>query len=305
MLAIGGALVVAGLGLWLHLGRSSPQHHMIGLVLFAVIAATLAVVAPRPCDVESAYFCVNVLHDPQRPSGRVLLLDDLRHSYVDLEDPTYLGLTYAQTMSDVTESIAPAGSALDAVHIGGGGFTMPRYLAATRPGTQNTVLELDPTLVDVAEDDLGLVVDDRLHITTGDARVNLRKLPTGSADLIIGDAFGGQAVPWHLTTREFVGDIARVLSDDGVYAINLIDRPPLGFARAEVATLRDVFDHVAVVAPADAHRRQRWWQLHPRGQRHARCRCRRSPTATGRAATTRWSSATPPGWTRSSTVPTC
>jgi spermidine synthase len=199
--------------------------------------------------VESAYFCVNVLHDPARPSGRVLVLDDLRHSYVDLDDPTYLGLTYAQTMSDVTASIAPEGEAIDAVHIGGGGFTMPRYLAATRPGTMNTVLELDPTLVDVAEDDLGLVVDDRLHITTGDARVNLRSLPTDSADLVIGDAFGGQAVPWHLTTREFIDDIERVLNDGGVYAINLIDRPPLGFARAEVATLRAVFEHVAVVAP--------------------------------------------------------
>ena len=29
------------------------------------------------------------------------------------------------------------------VHVGGGGFTMPRYLAATRPGTRSVVLELD------------------------------------------------------------------------------------------------------------------------------------------------------------------
>lgn len=249
VIAIGGALVLAGLILWVHLGRLSSQQNMVGLVVLALASTVLAIAAPRPCDVESAYFCVNVLHDPARPSGRILLLDDLRHSYVDLDDPTYLGLSYAQAMSDVVATLAAPGASIDAVHIGGGGFTMPRYLTATRPGTTNTVLELDPTLVEVAEDDLGLVVDDQMNITTGDARVNLRKLPDASADLVIGDAFGGQAVPWHLTTREFVADIARVTGDDGVYTINLIDRPPLGFARAEVATLRAVFAHVAVIAP--------------------------------------------------------
>jgi spermidine synthase len=250
VLAVGGALVLAGVALWGHLGWRSRPQHMSSLVFFAIGSAALAVAAPRPCQIESAYFCVNVLHDTERPTGRILLLDDLRHSYVDLNDPTYLGFSYAQTMSDVTATIAPPGQPIDAVHIGGGGFTMPRYLAATRQGTMNTVLELDPTLVDVAKDQLGLVVDDHLTITTGDARVNLRRVPTDSADLVIGDAFGGQAVPWHLATREFLRDIARVLRHDGVYANNLIDYPPLGFARAEVVTLRAVFAHVAVIAPA-------------------------------------------------------
>jgi spermidine synthase len=249
VLSIGGALVAAGLGLWWYLGRPAAEQHVMGLVVFAVGAGAFAIVAPRPCQVESAYFCVNVLHDTARPSGRILLLDDLRHSYVDLDDPTYLGLSYAQAMSDVLETLAPAGEPIAAVHIGGGGFTMPRYLEATRPGTANTVLEVDPTLVDVAEDDLGLVPDEQLEIVIGDARVHLRDVETGSTDLVIGDAFGGQAVPWHLTTEEFVEDVQRVLRPGGVYTINLIDRPPLGFARAEVATLRAVFDHVAVIAP--------------------------------------------------------
>ncbi|MBI5087664.1 MAG: fused MFS/spermidine synthase [Actinobacteria bacterium] len=251
VLSIGGALVAAGAGLWWYLGRPGGEQHVMGLVVFALGAGAFAITAPQPCQVESAYFCVNVLHDTARPSGRILLLDDLRHSYVDLDDPTYLGLSYAQTMSDVLATVAPAGQSIVAVHIGGGGFTMPRYLEATRPGTSNTVLEVDPTLVDVAEDELGLVPDDSLDIVIGDARVHLRDVETASADLVIGDAFGGQAVPWHLTTKELIEDVQRVLRDSGVYTINLIDRPPLGFARAEVATLRAVFAHVAVVAPPD------------------------------------------------------
>ena len=57
-------------------------------------------------------------------------------------------------------------------------------------------------------------------------------------------------MPWHLTTREFVTELARVLRDGGILAQNVIDLPPLDFLRAELATMRDVFEHVAVIAPA-------------------------------------------------------
>ena len=48
-------------------------------------------------------------------------------------------------------------------------------------------------------------------------------------------------MPWHLTTREAVREVERVLTGDGTYVVNMIDRGPLGFARAEVATLADEF----------------------------------------------------------------
>ena len=58
-------------------------------------------------------------------------------------------------------------------------------------------------------------------------------------------------MPWHLTTREMVREVARVLTEEGVYVINLLDYGPLAFARAEVATLTEVFDHVALATEAD------------------------------------------------------
>jgi hypothetical protein len=42
-------------------------------------------------------------------------------------------------------------------------------------------------------------------------------------DLIYGDAFNDFSVPWHLTTREFNEKLANLLSDQGVYMINIID----------------------------------------------------------------------------------
>ena len=72
----------------------------------------------------------------------------------------------------------------------------------------------------------------------------MRRLPPASQDIALGDAFGDLAVPWHLTTREFVADLHRVLRPGGFYMMNLIDYPPHRFLRAEVATLSEFFDHV-------------------------------------------------------------
>ena len=144
---------------------------------------------------------------------------------------------------------AQPGSPIDALHLGGGGFTMPRYIEATRPGSRSLVLELDPEVLATARDELGLVTGDDLVVRTGDARIGITEAATDGYDLVVGDAFGGLAVPWHLTTRELVAEVARVLRPEGVYILNVIDYPPLRFARAELATLRDVFPHVAVLGP--------------------------------------------------------
>ena len=41
-----------------------------------------------------------------------------------------------------------------------------------------------------------------------------------------------------------------MLRPGGIYAVNIIDYPPLRLARAQLATLADVFEHVAVFGPA-------------------------------------------------------
>ena len=68
----------------------------------------------------------------------------------------------------------PAARPLDALHIGGGGFTFPRYLAATRPGSRSTVLEIDPAVLDLARDELGLRTSRALQVRIGDARLGIR-----------------------------------------------------------------------------------------------------------------------------------
>jgi spermidine synthase len=250
ILGLGGALVLVGALLW----RSLPSRREgspAAMIAVALLAAGMTAGVQGPCDYESAYFCARIVPDPARDGGRTLWLDTLRHSYVDLDDPTYLEFSYAQALSDALATVAPPGEPLDVLHIGGGGFTLPRYLEATRPGSRSLVLELDPTLVEIAERRLGLVRGPDLRVDVGDARLGILEQPGDAYDVAIGDAFGGLSVPWHLTTVEFLAQVDRTLRPDGVYLLNLIDYPPLAFARAEAATLRNVWEHVALIVPPE------------------------------------------------------
>lgn len=252
IVAVGSALVAAGFLLWLSLGRPRPSSTTLALALVGALGAGgLAWASDGPCDVETRYHCARVVPDKARPGGRALWLDILRHSYVDLDDPTHLELRYSKGFADVISARRPpgAGRPPDVLHIGGGGFTMPRYLSARYPGSRHTVYEIDPDLVELARDKLGLVTGPDLRVEVGDARLLMRRLPAQSQDIALGDAFGDLAVPWHLTTREFIDDVRRVLRPGGFYMLNLIDYPPLRFVRAQVATLAAVFDHVLVMAP--------------------------------------------------------
>ncbi len=252
LIILGGVIVVV----MRRSGSRPPRGPAVTSVLLLIVPVGLLGVfverALNPCERETAYFCARVIPDlAPCTGGLTLYLDTLRHSCVHPDDPQRLDFTYAQILGDVIAAVAPDGAPVDALHIGGGGFTMPRYLQSADPGSTSLVLELDPALVQIARDELGLQTSPDLQVRVGDARLGIREAADDAFDLAIGDAFGGLAVPWHLATREFVEQVDRVLRPGGVYAINVIDHPPLGFVRAEAATLSAVFEHVALIGPPD------------------------------------------------------
>jgi len=261
LLLTGGALVATGLVVALALPKlaavpagvpaaapSAPPLMAVGLL--AAVTGGWLVAADGPCEVETRYYCASVVEDPAREGGRTLVLDGLRHSYVDLDDPAHLEFRYTQRIGDVLE-VQPGGP-LDVLHLGGGGFSVPRHLAAVRPGSRSTVLEVDPEIPEIGRRQLGLLAGPDLVVEVGDARTAITEQPDDAYDVVVGDAFGSLAVPWHLTTREMVDEVRRVLRPGGVYVLNVIDNPPLDFARAETATLLAAFADVAVMAPPTA-----------------------------------------------------
>ena len=249
VVSLGLAALVLGLGLWV--GRAHWRRAPLWVVLLGLISVALPVVTPSPCTVETAYHCARVVDDPARSTGRLLVLDDLVHSYVDERDPTYLSLAYVQVIASVADVVSPAGQRLSALHLGAGGLTIPRYLSATRPGSVSRVLEIDGGVPGLDRAELLPHPIPGVQVDIGDARVRLAREQSNTRDLVVGDAFGGLAVPWHLTTIEVTTEIARVLRRDGIYAVNVIDFPPNAFIRAEVATIAAVLPNIALVSPPD------------------------------------------------------
>jgi MFS family permease len=241
VLGLAGLVGLTGLALTAYLGgRVGAVAVLVGL------GGTLgAVVVPAPCDTETAYSCARITVDPARPTGRTLWLNAAEHSYVDIADPRHLEYGYTRMIGSLVDVAAPPGAPLDTLHLGAGGLTLPGYLAATRPASRSRVLEVDGALLRL--DAERLRVPRGLSQWVGDARVGIGREPDGAWQLVIGDAFGHLAVPWHLTTKEMTSEIRRVLRPGGTYALNVIDTPRGRFVRAEAATLAAVFAHIAVV----------------------------------------------------------
>ena len=206
---------------------------------------------PPPYDIQATHSIVSIEGDPSRPTGRMVFLDGHESSYVDLADPTHLEFSYVRRIGDVIDLLRPARQPIDVLHVGGGGFTLPRYVAATRPRSRQVVYEYDGELVRIAREHLGLAASPGMRVRVGDARARLAERASSSADVIVGDAFAGVVVPAHLATVEFAREVRRVLRPDGVYLLNVIDCPPLRVSRAEAATLLEAFEHVALVAERD------------------------------------------------------
>ncbi|MFI6585774.1 spermidine synthase [Embleya sp. NPDC050493] len=202
-----------------------------------------------------------LMPDIDRPRAWLLTLNDSPQSYVDLDQPEHLEFEYTRRLGHVVDLVAEPGAPIAALHLGGGGLTLPRYIAATRPGSVQTVAELDGELVALVLEHLPLPTGRTMDVRTGDARAELTARPDDSADLVIADVFGGAQVPAHLTSREFAAEVARVLRPGGVYAANIADGGDLDFARAQVATLRAVFPEVALMAEPGVLRGRRFGNL--------------------------------------------
>jgi spermidine synthase len=180
----------------------------------------------------------------------VLAVDGVLQSYVDLDDPTYLKLPFTVWIGQVLDRYGVHGSPVSAVHVGGGGFSLPRYLAATRPGSEQTVFELDGQLVDLVREHLDLDGVPGMRVHVQDGRSGIEGMPDGEADLVVQDAFRGGDPVTDLATVEFLREIARVLRPGGLYVTNMWGAVDLGFVLRAVASVTTVFPHILAFAEA-------------------------------------------------------
>ncbi|MFF9809523.1 spermidine synthase [Streptomyces coeruleorubidus] len=199
-----------------------------------------------------------LMPDIDRERAWLLTVDGAPQSYVDLDDPTHLEFEYARRLGHALDVVGEPGRALDVVHLGGGALTLPRYVAVTRPGSRQDVVEADRGLLELVAEHLPLPQGARVALHAADAREWLENAAGGSADVIVADVFGGSRVPAHLTSVAHVRQAARVLRGSGAYLANLPDAAPFDFLRSQLATLATVFEELVLIAEPGVLRGRRF-----------------------------------------------
>ncbi|MCX5383730.1 spermidine synthase [Streptomyces sp. NBC_00083] len=196
--------------------------------------------------------------DVDRKRAWLLTVDGAPQSYVDLDDPTYIEFEYLRRLAHVVDCAADEGAPLDVLHLGGGALTLPRYVAATRPGSRQDVVDADRALIQLVREHLPVPPDAGIEVHAADAREWVERAPAASADLLVADVFGGSRVPAHLTSLTYAQAAQRVLKPGGVYAANLADGAPFTFLRSQLATFGAVFAEVALIAEPSVLRGRRF-----------------------------------------------
>jgi len=207
---------------------------------------------------ESDYFTIKLMKYPIKGGtveGEALILDNLIHSINDVNDPDFLDYDYIRIYEELVGWQMLKRTSVDALFIGGGGYTFPRYMEATYPGARIDVVEIDPEVTYVVHEYLGLPRSTTIRSFNEDGRwFVMNSKDKGRYDFIFGDAFNDLSIPYHLTTREFAQQMKQLLKPDGLLIANLIDSVSEGlFLPSYIRTLEEVFGkgnvNLLVLAP--------------------------------------------------------
>ncbi len=193
---------------------------------------------------ESNYYTIGVWGE--EGGLKVLSLDCLIHSYVIPDEPTAMKYEYLKAFAEVVSYKTRENRTPRVLHLGGGGYSFPRFVEAIYPESVNDVVEIDPLVTQVAHEQLGLPFNTSIKTYNDDARLFLIERETGyKYHFVIGDVFNDLATPYHLTTLEFDRLVKANLEADGIYLVNIIDDYGQGiYLLSFIQTLKQAFQHV-------------------------------------------------------------
>lgn len=176
--------------------------------------------------------------------SRYLLIDGGTHTIVDRITGNTV-FPYAVVMDIPRRMFKHPGDVL-LIGLGGGSIAQSYY----RHGWRVETAEIDAKVVGIAEQYFSLSVDSA-HVNVMDGRRFLEKTDH-TYDLIVMDAFGSSAIPFHLVTREMFALVKSHLKPGGIFAMNTETREWHDIlTRSLAATLETSFSHVTALPTAE------------------------------------------------------
>jgi spermidine synthase len=96
----------------------------------------------------------------------------------------------------------------------------------------------------------------KINFIFGDARIKIKETPAGRYDLLIVDAFSGDAIPVHLLTLEAINEYRRHLAPGGIILFHISNRYlnfiPVLFSNADYLNAYACYQSNRVTADSDA-----------------------------------------------------
>ena len=190
--------------------------------------------------------------DPERDGAWVLFVGGEEQSTLFPATPARLVYEYLARMGHALDLTAPAGAPLRVLHLGGGALTFPRYVEATRPGSTQTVVDLDSELMPFVLDSFPLAHPELAKILIGDVRELLAEAAgDGPFDVTVLDIALGPDSPARLLEQSFAAELVASVTREGLLLVNIGDDPPLRTTHALVRAFRAAGASVWVTAQAD------------------------------------------------------
>jgi SAM-dependent methyltransferase len=112
------------------------------------------------------------------------------------------------------------------MRVGVVGLGVGTLAAYAQPGDYYRFYEINPEVLRMAERYFSFLKDcqGKVDVVLGDARLSLEREPSQAFDVLVLDAFSGDAIPTHLLTSEALAIYERHLKPDGVLAIHISNR---------------------------------------------------------------------------------
>lgn len=193
-----------------------------------------------------------------------MLAGDTAQSWVHTGDPLHLEFEYVQRVCETLDATVlrrAADESLRVVHLGGGGLTIPRWVAARRPGTAQVVCEPDADLIEQVRTTMPWPRRAGIRVRPIDGRTGLEAMPPASFDALILDAFAGPRVPASLATGEFLEEVAARRRPGAIFVANITDKAPFTWARRFTAAVRTVHRSLTVCAEVPVWKGRRFGNL--------------------------------------------
>ena len=230
---------------------------VVGLIIAGVYQLLLLILRARGIFVTRTKFGLTMIFDSADADGTPIRLLNVNGtfqsvSYIAPELRFELCVHYHRMMAQVIQQVAARGHV---VVMGGGGFSLPKFLATHMKGAVIDAIEIDPKIVLLAREHFFLdealaTASSKLHVIEDDAWKVLQDADASSIDVLVNEVFAGRKLLGPLGTTAGAQTVKEKLAFGGVYLADV--RCPLeGHGSTLLSQVTSVFArefaHVAYV----------------------------------------------------------